>query len=452
MNETAYSAPSLSAPRPTAAQERITTLDVIRGFALLGILLMNILFFGLPETLFPKLFTLPRSSVDFQTLTIIMVFFDGTMRALFSMLFGAGVLLFTAKKEDLTSGYTVADFYYRRLLWLVAFGLLNSYILLWRGDILYTYGLCGMLLFPFRKLPAKSLLLIAILCLAILAAKGELRRRETIKTRADYLTAVKLEKQKKKLSEEQQKAKEAWLEREKNAKFDPKKHAEILKKMRSGYPAVFSKLVPVNSGIQSTQFYQFWVWDALGMMFLGMALYKLGFFSNQLSTRTYLLTLLLGYGIGITLGWLAFETQLAWFKNPGAVVDRGPFPFWLLYNIRRAGTALGHVSVLLLVLRLGIVPWLMLALAKVGQMAFTNYLMQTVLCTLIFYGYGLGYFGKLALHELYYVVGGIWIFQLVYGVIWLSYFRFGPLEWAWRSLTYWKKQPIRVEKEKLTVA
>ncbi len=452
MNETTYSAPGLSVLQPTAAQERITTLDVVRGFALLGILLMNILAFGLPETLFPKLFTLPRNSVDFWTLTVILVFFDGTMRALFSMLFGAGVLLFTAKKEDLTSGYTVADFYYRRLLWLVAFGLLNSYILLWRGDILYTYGLCRLLLFPFRKLGAKPLLMIAALFLAILAAKDEVRRREMIKTRADYLTAVKLEKQKKKLSEEQQKAKEAWLEIEKNTKIYPKKNAEIIKKMRSDYPTVFSKLVPVNSRFQSTQFYQYLIWDVIGMMFLGMALYKLGFFSNQLSRRTYLLTLLVGYGLGITLGWLAFENQLAWFKNPGAVADRVPFSFRLFYHVRRACTALGHTSVLLLVLRLGIVPWLMQALAKVGQMAFTNYLLQTVLCTLIFYGYGLGYFGKLALHELYYVVGGIWVFQLVYSVIWLSYFRFGPLEWAWRSLTYWKKQPLRVEKENLSVA
>jgi uncharacterized protein len=222
--------------------------------------------------------------------------------------------------------------------------------------------------------------------------------------------------------------------------------------MRSDYPTVFSKLVPVNSRFQSTQFYQYLIWDVIGMMFLGMALYKLGFFSNQLSRRTYLLTLLVGYGLGITLGWLAFENQLAWFKNPGAVADRVPFSFRLFYHVRRACTALGHTSVLLLVLRLGIVPWLMQALAKVGQMAFTNYLLQTVLCTLIFYGYGLGYFGKLALHELYYVVGGIWVFQLVYSVIWLSYFRFGPLEWAWRSLTYWKKQPLRVEKENLSVA
>lgn len=83
-------------------------------------------------------------------------------------------------------------------------------------------------------------------------------------------------------------------------------------------------------------------------------------------------------------------------------------------------------------------------LANVGQLAFTNYLMQSVLCTLFFNGYGLGYFGKQAVHQLYYVVAGVWVVQFIFSTIWLRYFRFGPLEWVWRSLTYWKRQPMRL--------
>jgi uncharacterized protein len=102
--------------------------------------------------------------------------------------------------------------------------------------------------------------------------------------------------------------------------------------------------------------------------------------------------------------------------------------------------ALGHASVLMLVFRSGAIPWLMKGLSNVGQMAFTNYLMQSIICSLFFFGYGLGNYNQLSYHQLYYVVGAVWIFQLIFSAIWLRYFKFGPFEWVWRSVTYWKKQ------------
>ena len=98
----------------------------------------------------------------------------------------------------------------------------------------------------------------------------------------------------------------------------------------------------------------------------------------------------------------------------------------------------------MLVFRSGRLSWLMKALSAVGQMAFTNYLMQSIICTLFFFGYGLGYYGHLKFHQIYYVVASVWIFQMIFSVIWLKYFRFGPFEWVWRSLTYWKKQPLKI--------
>jgi uncharacterized protein len=106
--------------------------------------------------------------------------------------------------------------------------------------------------------------------------------------------------------------------------------------------------------------------------------------------------------------------------------------------------AIWHASLLILVYRSKIMPWLMKALANVGQMAFTNYLMQSIICTVFFYGYGLGYYNKFRFHQVYYVVFAVWIFQLIFSSIWLHYFRFGPFEWVWRSLTYWKKQPMKI--------
>ena len=442
-----------AAPRPAVftyspASQRIQTIDVVRGFALLGILLMNIAFFGLPlMTYFPKLFSLPSDTLDFKVFATISIIFEGTMRALFSMLFGAGIILFTAKGDTLADGYTLADYYYRRLLWLVAFGLLNAYVLLWPGDILYAYGLVGLLLFPFRKLKPRTLFVVAGLCFLISFGKGAWTGIEMKQNRAGYLQSIQLEKQGKKITDQQQKAKEAWLEVEKSTRYDAKANNKTIQNMRSGYGAVFAELLPLNVRLQSSEFYKSMIWDTLIMMFLGMALFKWGFFSNAWRPRSYGIGLLAGYGIGLTLGYFTFQDGIAFYRNPGAVLDADGFPFQALYHIRRASTAVGHASLLLLVYRSGLVPWLMKGLANVGQMAFTNYLMQSVLCSLFFYGYGLGYYARLSFVELYYVVAAVWLFQLIFSAVWLRYFRFGPLEWLWRSLTYWEWQPMRLTTE-----
>jgi uncharacterized protein len=96
-----------------------------------------------------------------------------------------------------------------------------------------------------------------------------------------------------------------------------------------------------------------------------------------------------------------------------------------------------------LLYRAGVWRSLMQRLAAVGQMAFTNYIMHTVFCTLIFFGYGLNYYAEMQYYQLYFVVAAIWVFQLIVSPIWLKYYLFGPLEWLWRSLTYWQVQPMR---------
>ncbi|MEJ7769236.1 MAG: hypothetical protein WKF89_15560 [Chitinophagaceae bacterium] len=127
---TEHSLASNEATRPVASEERIQTLDMIRGFALLGILLMNILGFGIDGSVFSSVITGMQNNADFRTLQAIGVMFDGTMRGLFSMLFGAGMILFTLNKYQIPGGIPVVEYYYRRLLWLVLFGVINAYIAL----------------------------------------------------------------------------------------------------------------------------------------------------------------------------------------------------------------------------------------------------------------------------------------------------------------------------------
>src|SRR6185503_1139444 len=153
--------------RPVAASERIKTVDVVRGFALLGILLMNIPGFGIDNSEINKVLSGPHGGKDYYTAAIIFTFFEGTMRGLFSMLFGAGMVLFMMNKRAMPGEAPVSEYYYRRLLWLVLFGLFNAFILLWSGDILFFYGLCGMLLFAFRKVKPVWLIMIGFACIAI---------------------------------------------------------------------------------------------------------------------------------------------------------------------------------------------------------------------------------------------------------------------------------------------
>jgi uncharacterized protein len=117
----------------------------------------------------------------------------------------------------------------------------------------------------------------------------------------------------------------------------------------------------------------------------------------------------------------------------------------MTYPLGRIPTTCGHIALIMLFVKSGWLPFLQKSLAAVGQMAFTNYITHTIICNFIFLGYGLSMYGRLQRYELYYIVIGIWIFQLIACPIWLKHFRFGPLEWMWRSLTYWKRQPMRRE-------
>ncbi len=439
--------PFINNPAPVAQANRIKSIDSIRGFALLGILLMNIPGFGINWSYFQTILNGPHNTQDYYTEAAVDIFFEGTMRGLFSMLFGAGMVLFLQGKKELPDGPTVAELYFRRLLWLVMFGVINAYVLLWGGDILYFYGLCGMLLYVFRKTSPKWLLVLGLVCLATMAFKGQLGYNELREKRKEYKLAIQAEKQKQKLTPEQHQAIEEWNSIEKRNVPDTARTNRHNTKMHAGYTTIFEYFIPRNAGGESYGMYQWAIWDCLGMMLIGMALFSWGYFSNKLSTSTYTMGLLIGYGIGIPIGVIMFtKARMLPHAEFGAFIDRYRVDFWSLYDVRRLLLTLGHASLLMLAFRTKIFSGLMKALSNVGQMAFTNYLMQSIICTLFFYGYGLGYYDKLKFHQIYYVAFSVWIFQLFFSAIWLHYFRFGPFEWLWRSLTYWKRQPFVKEK------
>ena len=173
---------------PVSDAQRIRLLDALRGVALLGILLMNIPGFAMPNY-FSESFKSDPTSFNFWLNAFITVFFEGKMRALFGMVFGAGILLFVSKKER--TGRPVTGLFYRRMSWLVLFGLIHAHLILWIGDILYLYGFCGMIVYLFRNVKPAYLVLGVPLVAVVDFTAGTLFYREMRDTRIAYVEASK---------------------------------------------------------------------------------------------------------------------------------------------------------------------------------------------------------------------------------------------------------------------
>ncbi len=438
-----YSHDAIVAGAPVRQTERIKIIDTVRGIALLGILMMNIPYFGMPyQDVYDLRVRNEFSGINYYTWWTVNGMFEGTMRALFSMLFGAGCILIIQNLERKQVGLQAADIYYRRLIWLILFGMINAFILNWPGDILYNYGLCGLFIFPFRNMKAKGLLIMSIVILSISTLLSSLPMYMANSVRKEGEAALAVEASKARLTEEQVAAKEAWtgMQKKLNVEEIRKASASTKEGMQGGYLEVMAKIAPFNIKFESIKMYKNFFWDAIAFFFIGMFLFRKKVLTGERPAKLYWLLMVIGYGGGLLLNYMFLNTML-----------RIQFDFTRLademlvnpYQLRRLLLALGHLSLIMLVYKYRIVPWLMKALARVGQMAFSNYLMQTIICTLIFYGYGLRWYGELERYQLYIIMAGIWLFQISFSNLWLQYFRFGPFEWLWRSLTYWKRQPMK---------
>jgi len=420
---------------PVSSKSRIQCIDTLRGVALLGILLMNIIAFANPFAAY----LIPTTDnadtgLNLAAFMTMDIFVEGSMRAIFSMLFGVGMLIFLNKPE--ADEGIVRNLFYRRTLLLVAFGLLNAYVLLWVGDILYAYGMTGLVLYLFRDLPAKRLTHCSgaiLLLLAIVHTSGYYGA-SSLGAAVDEINVLPAGT---KLSAEQQNVLKEWDDFIEQQFISPELVEQQREQLRFGYLSNFIALAPVNLILQTIGFIGNGFWDALSMMLLGMALFKWGLLDGSRSVKSYGVMALLGLGIGLPLNtWetltfvnSGFELQWSAFNRP-------------TYDLGRLSLALGYIGLVMLAFKLGLLNFLQNMLAKVGQMALTNYLSHSLICNFIFMGWGLGMAGELQRVEIYYVVFGIWAFQLIFSSLWLRYFRFGPAEWLWRSLTYGQRQPL----------
>ncbi len=424
---------------PVQAGERISSVDAMRGVALFGILWMNIVAFGLPGAAYADPTVAGGATgANFAFWLLSQVLFEGKMRTIFSMLFGAGVVLLTSRAEERGAGGGIADIYYRRTLWLIAFGLLHAYFI-WSGDILYGYGVAGLVLFPFRRQSARFLIVCGLIVLAVIVPKSILEGRHIGSLRAEAARADAAVAAGRRLTDEQREAQEKWREKLKELKPPPVEVAKEIADHRAGYRKLFLRRMEEVSLGQSKGFYRYGFFDVAGMMLIGMGLLKLGVFSAARTRRFYASMALLGYAVGVPINWLIARRDAATGFDPAQM-----FFGYSGYDLGRLSVALGHVGVVMLICKGGALRPLMARLAAVGRMALTNYLATSIVCVLLFEGYGLGLFGRLQRVQLLYVVLPIWIAQTILSPIWLRRFRFGPMEWLWRSLTYCRRQPMRL--------
>lgn len=418
---------------PTVESSRIESLDVLRGFALLGILLLNIIGFGLLASSYsnPGFDLLTAGTASTGVWIGIELFGEGAMRCLFSILFGAGVVLFTDSK----SGWV----HYKRTFWLLMFGFFNAYVLLWTGDILVGYALAGAVLFLVRNHSPRGLFIFAGCLIVLMSLQHAVMGFGLKETQLAHDRVLVAEQSDEAASAQDQEMATAWEEFLVDYEPSAEDQAEEVEARTSSYGSAFKWTADQNLEIYTFVLPMFLFWDALAMMMVGMALYKTGVLQAAKDKSFYLKLMVFGFGSGLLIN--GYEVSGAVTSNFDLFSTFGQMQ--PTYHLGRLGMAIGYIGLLVWICQSGLLTSLTSRLAAVGRMALTNYLMHSLICALIFTGMGFGLLNQFERIELYGIVIAIWIFQLWFSPFWLERYRFGPVEWLWRTLTYGSAPPLK---------
>lgn len=384
---------------------RLVSIDALRGIAVLGILMMNVQGFAMtPMAYDDPTMMMDLTGANLTVWSVAHTFFALKFITIFSTLFGAGIILMTGDGDSTGK-------HYPRMLWLLLIGAIHAYIFWW-GDILVHYALLGMIAVNARKMSVGKLTIFGILLILV----GGL-----IMVGLTYLGAM--------------------FTPAEGAAQEQQMMADMQAGMIESFQAGFLQHIPMNAlfaVIGQVFSFIFMGPRTLGLMFLGMALYKSGFLSAAWSTSRYLILSVVMIAVGVYLNWMSTTTMINGEFSAQAKADGLAWSFFGSVVL-----SFGYASLVMLLSKIGAFKLLIAWFASVGRMAFTNYLSQTLIMTFIFVGApGLGLFGTVERVDQLKLVLLVWAIQLIWSPLWLSRFKFGPLEWLWRSLTYGKLQPI----------
>ncbi len=410
-------------PDTAVASDRIASLDVIRGVAVMGIFSVNVIAFAM---IFPAYFN-PRayggvSGENFAIWLANYVLVDGKLRTLFSMLFGASMLLVIERAE--AAGRSPARAHYARMAVLLLFGLIHFY-LIWHGDILVLYALTGMVAYLFRNRATKTMLIWAT-CLTVVTtlmfsgASYEMRRLDRA-AHAANASAQDIAQ---------------WNNLVSFAIKPADQNAAETRLALGPVDARATHMVTQRGEDPFTSFLGFG-FPTLALMLFGMAGYRSGFLTGAWPTARYWRIAIATLGIG---GLVTLALGL-WVASANFYIPLLFFAFLGIGGPIQLAMAFGYASLIILLSRSG--GALTTRIAAVGRAAFSNYLATSIFAAFIFYGDGLGLFGKVSRFEAWLFVPLAWALMLLWSKPWLDRFRYGPLEWAWRSLARLSFEPMR---------
>lgn len=392
---------------------RIEVLDVLRGFALLGIFLMNIEYFNRPLQEFGEGIPAATFGWDYAVARLTEIFVTGKFWVLFSMLFGMGFVVMQTQAE--LDGRPFKRLYLRRTMALMVFGLLHI-ALLWSGDILHSYALVALVLMWLPLMPIQASAFIGTmlyLCPAFLLMLSSLMMPLLSKTELQEIS--------------------------KDGANNAAEAAEAARIYSTGdYSQVISQRW--QDFMHMLAYEQYVFIGALGIFLIGAAIMRSGRLLDLKTNRPFFLRAITVCGVlaFVLIGLASLVSGQGMMTSQGmleqALMTVGNLPLSLFYLCSIA-YAMSFPSMEKL---LGL-------LAPAGKMALTNYLTQSLIASLVFFGYGLGLWGQWGRAELALFVFCVFIAQVIFSHVWLRYFRYGPMEWLWRALTYWSLPAMRVD-------
>ncbi len=388
-------------PTTPKSAERIVAIDVLRGVAMLGIPVMNIQSFAMPVSAYSYPWSWgDMSGINGAVFYLSYVIASGKFISIFAMLFGAGILL---QQERIGNDSLSAQIHFRRMFVLLAFGMAHAY-LLWYGDILFSYAVIGMVVFAFRSRPIRELAAVAFtffvagLAMNLLIGAGEYAfgsgtDNELNPNRINQLAEVAA--------------------------------------YRGSWRAQFNQRFPVAIISQTNIFFTYCLPFVSALMLGGMALMKSGFFNGTWPRKRYFILAIAGTLLGWSLAALNLWIDWLTGRQPTLSVELLAH----LNTVAMVPTALGYSSAVILLVHSRLAAYLG-PLAAVGRTALSCYLLETILSTFLFYGFGLGWFGSVDRLGQIGIVPILWIVILLFASLWRRFFRFGPAEWVWRAMTY----------------
>ncbi|MGB5738715.1 MAG: DUF418 domain-containing protein [Woeseia sp.] len=421
---------------PVSAGERLAALDTLRGVAVLGILMMNIYAFAMPFAGYMNPLNAGGSEwYNLGTWFVTHILADQKFISIFSMLFGAGIVLMWQRASE--RGASFGRIFYRRMFWLLVIGLLHGY-LIWFGDILFYYAVIGMLVYFARGWRPRTLIVAACVLLPVTLVMSYGGYVQMLAMQSEATNIAALRDAGEILTDEQQATLDEWNVMGGFMAPTAENIREDLEAHRGSYADIMQHRVPQLVNMQvSSVFFMFW--RVGGMMLIGMAFMKLGILSGQRTPSVYNKLMLIGYGLGLPIMLFsaydlhAHQFDGFYFMKQGSIAN----------YVGSILIAFGHIGMVMRLVQRGVWHKLMQRFAAVGRMAFSNYLMHSIILTSVFYGYGLGLYGEVPRAGQMLFVAGVIGLQLIISPWWLARYRFGPAEWLWRSLTYWRRQPMR---------